>query len=169
MCRYAAPHRLILTFVSRYCIYCLGFHLSDDTDPGTSKAWMEGGWKCPTCRSSCCCSTNDCTRNHRHCKAYRFLPCNTYPPPSPPPPTHIPNTHTHQTHKQTKTNTVCLSVCLYIFHPRKRYRLRRADAANLRATAGDKQTSSPPFENYIGFHCYRSWLSYLACCTQRHV
>ena len=76
----------------RYCIYCLGVHLGDGTEPSTSQAWSEGKWTCPTCRAVCCCSATECTRNHRHCKAYR-------------------------------------------------YRLRRADAANMRATAANALVS----------------------------
>jgi len=29
-------------------------------------------WSCPICRSKCCCSKNECTDKHRHCKAYRY-------------------------------------------------------------------------------------------------
>ena len=56
----------------RYCIYCLGVHLGDDTEPSTSKAWASGEWTCPTCRGMCCCSSTECSRGHRHCKAFRY-------------------------------------------------------------------------------------------------
>jgi hypothetical protein len=56
----------------RYCIYCLGVHLGDDTEPSTSNAWTDGAWTCPTCRSVCCCSSGECSRSHRHCKAFRY-------------------------------------------------------------------------------------------------
>ena len=88
-CQHVKINMLACTTVGcthRYCVYCLGVHLRDDTEPSTSTAWTEGSWKCPTCRSVCCCSTPECSHQHRHCKAFR-------------------------------------------------YRLRRADAANMRATA----------------------------------
>mmetsp|Transcript_63135 Transcript_63135/g.148707 ORF Transcript_63135/g.148707 Transcript_63135/m.148707 type:complete len:454 (-) Transcript_63135:145-1506(-) len=56
----------------RFCTYCLTVHLGDDVDPTSSGAWRNGQWSCPTCRSDCCCSSGDCTRNHRHCKAFRY-------------------------------------------------------------------------------------------------
>lgn len=53
----------------RFCTYCLAVHLGIDTDPSSSEA---GAWRCPTCSSGCCCSQSECTKVHRHCKAFRY-------------------------------------------------------------------------------------------------
>mmetsp|Transcript_15998 Transcript_15998/g.31970 ORF Transcript_15998/g.31970 Transcript_15998/m.31970 type:complete len:430 (+) Transcript_15998:281-1570(+) len=56
----------------RFCTYCLTVHLGDDVDPENSPAWRNGQWSCPTCRNDCCCSSGECSRSHRHCKAFRY-------------------------------------------------------------------------------------------------
>jgi hypothetical protein len=53
----------------RFCTYCLAVHLGIHTDPSSSEA---GAWRCPTCSSGCCCSQTECTKVHRHCKAFRY-------------------------------------------------------------------------------------------------
>eukprot|EP00291_Cryptomonas_curvata_P010883 CAMPEP_0172187370 /NCGR_PEP_ID=MMETSP1050-20130122/21308_1 /TAXON_ID=233186 /ORGANISM="Cryptomonas curvata, Strain CCAP979/52" /LENGTH=401 /DNA_ID=CAMNT_0012861701 /DNA_START=170 /DNA_END=1372 /DNA_ORIENTATION=+ len=56
----------------RYCLYCLKSHLDENVDSKGSSSWLNGVWHCPTCRHTCCCSSTDCDRDHRHCKAYRY-------------------------------------------------------------------------------------------------
>ena len=36
--------------------------------------WRSSGlqWHCPICTKTCCCTLRECTKNHRHCKAYRY-------------------------------------------------------------------------------------------------
>jgi len=56
----------------RFCEQCLVKQLGDNLDP-SSCAFAEGGWKCPICRKTCCCTAQQsCTKFHRHCKAYRY-------------------------------------------------------------------------------------------------
>jgi len=49
----------------RFCDYCLNTHVQDP-------ARADGNWNCPICRKTCCCTMRECTKNHRHCKAYRY-------------------------------------------------------------------------------------------------
>jgi hypothetical protein len=55
----------------RFCEHCLNTHLMDQS---SSLRWRESGiaWYCPICTKSCCCTLRECTKNHRHCKAYRY-------------------------------------------------------------------------------------------------
>ncbi|KAJ1492241.1 hypothetical protein T484DRAFT_1771842 [Baffinella frigidus] len=62
---------------SRFCEHCLIALLGETVEPDmSSDAWsMVSGkavWKCPICRSKCCCSAPECRAEHRHCKAYRY-------------------------------------------------------------------------------------------------
>jgi len=56
----------------RFCTYCLAVHLGIDTDAASSSSFKGTPWHCPTCSSNCCCSQPECTKAHRHCKAFRY-------------------------------------------------------------------------------------------------
>jgi len=56
----------------RFCEHCLSKSIGDDVNPQTSNAWESGQWHCPVCRKLCCCAIGECSKNHRHCKAYRY-------------------------------------------------------------------------------------------------
>mmetsp|Transcript_7037 Transcript_7037/g.13579 ORF Transcript_7037/g.13579 Transcript_7037/m.13579 type:complete len:222 (+) Transcript_7037:353-1018(+) len=60
----------------RFCEHCLLTHLNENVDPMSSDAWtlVDGKpfWNCPICRKACCCTMRECTKQHRHCKAYRY-------------------------------------------------------------------------------------------------
>jgi len=49
----------------RFCDYCLNTHVQDAVR-------IDGNWNCPICRKACCCTMRECTKQHRHCKAYRY-------------------------------------------------------------------------------------------------
>jgi len=55
----------------RFCEHCLTTHLHDAR---SSQEWRRKGaaWHCPICTKSCCCTMRECTKAHRHCKAYRY-------------------------------------------------------------------------------------------------
>lgn len=73
----------------RFCDHCLSTHIADQS---YTLQWRASGlpWHCPICTKSCCCTLGDCSKTHRHCKAYRYrrkraqLAENDFPLPSKP-------------------------------------------------------------------------------------
>jgi len=57
----------------RFCDNCLKVHLAPliKEDQGARQPW-DPAWSCPVCRKTCCCSIQDCKKDHRHCKAFRY-------------------------------------------------------------------------------------------------
>mmetsp|Transcript_12301 Transcript_12301/g.28414 ORF Transcript_12301/g.28414 Transcript_12301/m.28414 type:complete len:141 (-) Transcript_12301:61-483(-) len=55
----------------RFCEHCLNTHIADQS---SSLEWRRRGvpWHCPICRKTCCCAMRECSKTHRHCKAYRY-------------------------------------------------------------------------------------------------
>ena len=52
----------------RFCEHCLSVHMSEALEAVDA----DDDWLCPICRKVCCCAVQSCTKNHRHCKAYRY-------------------------------------------------------------------------------------------------
>lgn len=55
----------------RFCEHCLNTHVAD---PSYSLQWRARGlpWHCPICTKTCCCTLRECSKQHRHCKAFRY-------------------------------------------------------------------------------------------------